>query len=223
MLYSNIQPEFDEPPVPQRAPAATVGSAAVLCDSAAVFEHIFDEAVALCIWNRAPDPILTDYLECLARLAPWERLARIRVREPNFGELLAGLEPAVGRIRLVTELTGLVDLFATLTDTEVVGVRITATKCRECPRFHVDRVGLRLLCTWLGEGTEWLAHEDVIRGRLSHQPAEVERSGAIIQRMQPFAVAVLKGEQWPGNAGRGAVHRSPDPRGSRVYVSLDAS
>ena len=88
-----------------------------------------------------------------------------------------------------------------------------------------SRVGLRLLCTWIGEGTEWLAHEDVIRKRLGHQPGgwgEVKKSRAKVHRMEPFAVGVLKGEGWPGNIGRGAVHRSPAPATWRVFVSLDA-
>jgi hypothetical protein len=131
----------------------------------------------------------------------------------------------LGKVRLATELSGLVDLFATLTDAQTVGVRMMATMQRECPRFHVDRVGLRLLCTWVGEGTQWLAHEDVVRERLGHQPGgwgEVKKSRAKVQRMEPFAVGVLKGEGWPGNVGRGAVHRSPAPATRRVLVSLDA-
>jgi hypothetical protein len=211
--------------VPQRARVACIGSAALLCDSAGVFERIFDEDIALCIWNRPPDEILSDYLQRTASTGNWERMARVDACEPHFEELLCGFEECVGKIRLATELAGLVDLFATLTDAQSVGIRMAATRQRECPRFHVDRVGLRLLCTWLGEGTEWLAHEDVMREQLGHQSGgwgEVKRPGAPIQHMEPFAVGVFKGEAWPGNAGRGAVHRSPAPSTWRVFVSLDA-
>ena len=211
--------------VPQSARVACIGRAALLCDSAGVFERIFDEDIALCIWNRPPDEILSAYLQRTASTGNWERMARVDACGPHFEELLCGFEDCVGKIRLVTELAGLVDLFATLTDAQSVGIRMTATRQRECPRFHVDRVGLRLLCTWLGEGTEWLAHEDVIREQLGHPSGgccEVKRPGAAIQHMEPFAVGVFKGEAWPGNAGRGAVHRSPAPSTWRVFVSLDA-
>lgn len=196
-----------------------------MSDSAAVFEQIFDEDIALCVWNRVPDDILSAYLQRTAITGNWERMARVAACEPHLEELLCGFEESVGKIRLVTELTGLLDLFTTLTDAGSVGIRMTATRQRECPRFHVDRVGLRLLCTWMGEGTEWLADEDVIREELGHQPGgwgEVRRPGAPIQRMDPFAVGVFKGEGWPGNAGRGAVHRSAAPTTWRVFVSLDA-
>jgi hypothetical protein len=213
------------PCVPRGVRVTSVGRAALVCDSAAVFEGIFEEDIALCVWNRVPDDILSAYLQRTVNTGTWERMARVAAGEPDFEELLRGFEESVGKIRLVTELTGLVDLFATLTEAGSVGIRMTATRQRECPRFHVDRVGLRLLCTWMGEGTEWLAQEDVMREQLGHQPGgrgEVQRPGAPIQRMDPFAVGVFKGEGWPGNAGRGAVHRSPAPGTWRVFVSLDA-
>jgi hypothetical protein len=211
--------------VPRGGQVTSVGTAALVCDSAGVFERIFDEDMQLCIWNRVPDDLLSAYLRRTASTGNWERMARVDACEPQFEELLSGFEESVGRIRLATELAGLVDLFETLTDAQSVGIHMTATRQRECPRFHVDRVGLRLLCTWIGAGTEWLAHEDVIRERLGHHSGgcgEVQRPGAAIQHMEPFAVGVFKGEGWPGNAGRGAVHRSPAPSSWRVLVSLDA-
>jgi hypothetical protein len=202
-----------------------VGRAALLCESASVFERIFDADISLCIWNRWPDEILAAYLPCTLGAGSWERMARVDPRDPDVEQLLCDFEEGVGKVRLLTELTGLVDLMATLTDARSIGVRMIATRERPCPRFHVDRVGVRLLCTWLGEGTEWLTHEDVFREQLGHQRAgggEVQRPGARIRRMKPFSVGLFKGELWPGNAGGGAVHRSPRPWTWRVMVSLDA-
>ncbi len=206
--------------------SASVGGSAVVADHPSVFEHVFADGVNVCIWNRPSDPILAQYLES-AGSGSWERRARVAVADPQFEELLAGFKGDLGRVRWVTELTALVDLFATLTDARTVGLRVTATDRATCPRFHSDQVGLRLLCSWLGEGTEWLAEEDVIR-----EPAEGPdmsarfaagpvRPGGVVRRMLPFAVGVFKGDVWPGNEGRGAVHRSPQPVGRRVFVSLD--
>jgi Protein of unknown function (DUF1826) len=66
------------------------------------------------------------------------------------GGLLAGFEEDLGRVRWATELLCLIDLFAALSDTQRVGVRMVATPRCTCPRFHTDAVGLRLLCTWQG-------------------------------------------------------------------------
>jgi Protein of unknown function (DUF1826) len=224
---SSWQSRGDEPTLsrPGIVQTSAIGSAALVCDSASVFERIFADEVAVCIWNRPRDEILGDYLKRAARSGAWQRTACVDSNEPQFHELLYDFADGLGKIRLVTELSGLVDLFATLADAQTVGVRMTASMQRECPRFHVDRVGLRLMCTWIGEGTEWLAHEDVIREGLGHQPGgwgEVKKSRAKVHRMEPFAVGALKGEGWPGNIGRGAVHRSPAPATWRVFVSLDA-
>jgi hypothetical protein len=207
------------------AQVTRVGRAARLSGSAGVFEHIFDADVSLCVWNRQRDEMLAAYLQHTLSDGSWERIARVDPRDSDFENLLRGFEAGLGKIRLMTELTCLVDLLAILTDASSVGVRMIATRDHECPRFHIDRVGMRLLCTWIGEGTEWLAHEDVNRDQLGHQSgkwAEVRRRGARVRQMKPFAVGLFKGELWPGNAGRGAVHRSPLPRGWRVMVSLDA-
>jgi hypothetical protein len=43
-------------------------------------------------------------------------------------------------------------------------------------------------------------------------------------RFEPFWVGILKGDAFPGNAGRGLVHRSPQIAGSgrtRVLFCLD--
>jgi hypothetical protein len=207
--------------------STAVGSSAVVSEHPSVFERIFADAVTVCIWNRQPDPILTNYLRESVGSGSWERRARVDVASPQFDELLTGFKADVGRIRWVTELSALIELFSTLTDSRTVGLRMTATDRATCPRFHSDQVGLRLLCSWLGEGTEWLAEEDVIR-----EPAERPdmstrfaagpvRPGAVVRQMRPFAVGVFKGDLWPENQGRGAMHRSPQPIGQRVFVSLD--
>ena len=205
----------------------SIGSSAVMADHPSVFERIFDDAVTVCVWNRRPDSVLANYLRESLSSGSWERRARVEVDTPRFEDLLTGFEADVGRVRWVTELTALIDLFATLTDSRTVGLRVTATDRATCPRFHSDQVGLRLLCSWLGEGTEWLAEEDVIR-----EPAERPdmstrfaagpvRPGGVVRQMRPFEVGVFKGELWPENQGRGAMHRSPQPVGRRVFVSLD--
>jgi hypothetical protein len=79
----------------------------------------------------------------------------------------------------------------------------------------------------VGEGTEFLAEEDVIRDAVGSRQGSVGfaagpvRLGGVVRQMRSFAVGVFKGDLWSGNEGRGAVHRSPQPEGWRVFVSLD--
>ncbi len=79
-----------------------------------------------------------------------------------------------------------------------------------CPLFHVDSVSLRLIVTLHGPGTEWLADADVNRKQLGKgSNHKVVREGALIQQLATFQVGLLKGEDYPGNHGKGLVHRSP--------------
>jgi Protein of unknown function (DUF1826) len=205
---------------------AALGSAAFVASHAGVFERIFADGVSVCVWERPVDAILEPYLlQNLSRNRGWEIRARVDTQAARLDELLSVFENGIGRVRLQTELTGLIELFTTLTDARAVGIRLTATQRATCPRFHTDQVGLRLLCTWIGAGTEWLAEEDVMRSPPEpggYPPEGPVRPGAQVQQLGRFAVGVFKGETWPGNEGRGAVHRSPQPQGWRLFVSLDA-
>lgn len=76
-----------------------------------------------------------------------------------------------------------------------------------CPRFHVDHVPARLICTYAGPGSEWLTAPDAVQ----------------VEQLSTGYVAVLKGERWLGNEGHGLVHRSPAvPAGQRrLMLTLD--
>jgi len=167
--------------------------------------------------------------------------------------LLAAVTPQLqhgrGERRLVTEATNpclkglqfdaaasalhddwrfLIDVYATLTDAPTVGLRLHVLTGAMCPRFHTDRVGLRLICTYAGAGTEWLADEDVRRERLGHRTDGLSdtNSGAVcgpVRRMPTGAIGLLKGYAWPGHEGRGCVHRSPAAKDGtpRLIFTID--
>jgi hypothetical protein len=128
---------------------------------------------------------------------------------------------------LRADIAELAAMFACLFDIAYLGLRLKTLDKPMCPRFHVDRVSCRLLTTYAGAGTEYLANEDVDRSQLGRPVADrhrlpLLRDDAVIHRMPAGAVALCKGEAWPGNEGAGFVHRSPDPAGSpRLVLSID--
>ncbi len=87
-----------------------------------------------------------------------------------------------------------------------------------CRKFHVDRVHLRLLCTYAGPGTEWAPAAIVNRDALARPPfcehaanAAIVREPDRIVRCRAGDVLLLSGVP-PADAARkvpGAVHRSP--------------
>ncbi|AGA91241.1 Protein of unknown function (DUF1826) [Thioflavicoccus mobilis 8321] len=193
-----------------------------------VTHHINEPEVNLTLWRRTP-------LEAVAREVARLQAAdlpdiRCRTSPPTFdadmGALLTGqgLDPKIfGAWR--ADLRRLADLFFAFCAGREVTTRLETTDVDGCPRFHVDRTHLRLLCTYRGPGTEWLTDAQVDR--------DAQASGAsnthIIRfgepsRLEPFWVGILKGDAYPGNAGRGLVHRSPPIAGSgqtRVLFCLD--
>lgn len=215
----------------QPAPAGSV-----LCTELVGLAAILDPDVHVAVWQRPEDPRI------LALLAlPECRLARdsrtvIRSADPGARAQIAGLLPnnaagidPVGAAALAEDMHGLVEAFAELVAADELMVSLEAPDEATCPRFHVDRVGIRMLVTYCGPGTEWLPHEHVDRrwlgdaghGLLDEQSGLI-RPGAQVQHAPPFAVVLLKGEAWPAAQDFGAVHRSPDPAGRRrVLLRVD--
>jgi len=159
---------------------------------------IFDTDVNLVVWRRgnstpAVDPSLID---------PARRLMRsVRSASVSERDIADALE--LGRVTaFATDIAGLVELFAALCDAQVVGLRLESTDRQTCPKWHTDRVGLRLMTTYTGPGTEWL-------------------DGDTTRRASAGDVLAAKGELWPCAPGA-CVHRSPDPRGAvRLLLTLD--
>lgn len=109
----------------------------------------------------------------------------------------------------VRELVDLVEIFES-------GVQLSAW-----PR-EFDPVGLRMVCTYLGPGTEWLDDQGVERGDLGRRK-EADTTILTI-RASAGEVLLLKGASWPDNERFGAVHRSPRvaaDAGLRTLVTLD--
>jgi hypothetical protein len=61
-----------------------------------------------------------------------------------------------------------VEALAELTGNEHIGVRFVRLEAAMCPRLHVDRVALRLVCTYHGPGTEFVPSERFDRTLLGH-------------------------------------------------------
>ncbi len=156
---------------------------------------------------------------------PGERRIVSAAANPSLGALLFDADAAA----LLDDWRLLIDVYATLTDAPTLGLRLRVLTGAMCPRFHTDRVGLRLICTYAGVGTEWLADGDVRRERLGHRADGLPDgdSGTVcgpIRRLPTGALALLKGEAWPGHEGRGCVHRSPavDDGTPRLIFTIDA-
>jgi hypothetical protein len=203
---------------------AATGSAGAPADAAVQIVEalvdvvaIFEPAVQICVHRRPP---LVRLQAALAQQAQASALAGFRRVVPAGRPLPAlPLPRAATAAGAAQELGFLVEVFGELLGCPRIGLRLEVLDRAMCPRWHRDRNGIRLLCTWLGPGTQWLddAASPVTDPALL--PADEPPSG----QAAPFDLVLLKGGLWQGNAGRGAIHRSPYPAGAvRCLVALDA-
>lgn len=213
------------------APAA-VGTCARQSDQVTELAGIHDPDVQMAIWHRPADPVLHRFAANVLATRPLQQVLEVEVATlDSFDPLPASphaIDPVAAEL-FAADVRWLAGMFAELVGASRLGVRLLRLEQAMCPRFHTDFVGVRLLTTYCGTGTEWLEHHDVDRRFLGHRSMDVPddrsgllRQGAAVQVVPEFAVALLKGEAWPGNHERGLVHRSPALRYTpRVLLSLD--
>ncbi|MBN8653213.1 MAG: DUF1826 domain-containing protein [Cytophagales bacterium] len=130
----------------------------------------------------------------------------------------------VGKVKLKEDIINLTDLFFRVTHATNVRLILKVVTHNACAKFHTDGYALRLLCTYAGLGTEWIADEYVNRKKLIQGTnEEIIKDFTKVQTMQPFEVAILKGET-KLTGTHGIVHRSPpieQAGAKRLLLRLD--
>jgi hypothetical protein len=222
MMQSSLAVEMELPPDepgPHTAMGTTVGS----------LVRIFEPSVQIAWWDREPVDAISRYLATAA-----QNMRPGQSHTLNAGRDLPDLQlpDQPGRGALLAEIGWLTRMYTDLLGCPSAALRIEVLERPMCPRFHVDRTGIRLVCTWRGPGTEWLHDGWADRSRLgpgSHGVRDEDSGlmlpGAEVKRIPTFAIGLLKGSLWQGNANRGVIHRSPriEPDDAlRVMISLDA-
>lgn len=136
---------------------------------------------------------------------------------PEFDE---GLEKEL----FVDDMMELCKFFQEITTTKMLNVKLQVVKDNMCRLFHEDNNHQRLLCTYLGSGTEWIEDSFVNRKRLGKgDNRRVIQDWDKVQHAENFEVIVLRGKLFAG-IKKGAVHRSPplkSPKDYRVLLKMD--
>jgi hypothetical protein len=165
-----------------------------------------DPATTLAIWHRPPRQRLRCEAAALARVGPFSVVAE--ARPERLAAALATSLP-LHAPALLADVTVLARHFAAIAGVIAVRARLEALTERGCPVFHADHVGLRLLVAYAGPGTEWVPEGGVNRAALgSGDNRAIVPDPRVIRRLPTFAAGIFKGEAFPGNRGRGIVHRS---------------
>lgn len=194
--------------------------------------RIYEDDVNLCLIERPLPAAIEQFI-----YRALQDVGSVEISQPvdplnfDFGKLWPQSAQLSGYQPWLEDLNMLVSAFCELFDRREAGLRLRTLDNAMCPRFHVDRVPARMICSYGGIGTEWLPEYALNRRKLGMGGCGVPdaESGLIadptaIRQMPAYAVGLMKGENWEGNEGHGLVHRSPQPTAvqpRRLLLTLD--
>ena len=151
-----------------------------------ILESIVEDCVSLCLWERAPKPDVAAFLaEIVTLKIP---LALDFIMEPGasakvapsvreqFGANLS--EPAVDS--LLSDVDRLIARFRAASGAPAIRVRLTRIVDAACAVFHTDTLSLRLLCTYHGDGTQWIPNEHANRKQLGLRGRSIGKANRAI-------------------------------------------
>lgn len=110
---------------------------------------------------------------------------------------------------LSTDIAELATEFARIMDVDRVAIRLSIIDTDACRRFHADYVTARLICTYVGPGTQWLDDADAAAWAGGADPDTLT-----IHQLDSGDVAIFRGRLWAPDAA--AIHRSPPIAGTGV-------
>ncbi|WP_420333193.1 DUF1826 domain-containing protein [Roseibium sp.] len=180
-----------------------------------ILEDINRPGIAASIWTRTCNRDFQDWVDSL----PMEQLPELRTVVPvHLAEAAAiaaceqaQLSPSPERDMLTGDVGALALIVSKALDVQQVRIRLDVSDEVMCPKFHVDNVPARLLCTYRGAGTEYVL-------------AGAEEDARQISKVKRGAVGLFRGGAWPGEERTGLLHRSPDPAaggGARLLLVID--
>lgn len=182
-------------------------------DSREVLQEVGAPDVTVAVWSRTIPPDVQAGLAAWAAAEPEPLVWHWPLQGPRWSDVLSALTPDAAAW-LQADVERWVRDMARWSQRHHLAVRLGWVTDATCPRFHVDWLPLRLLCTYVGPGTEWIAPEDANCAALQ-APAGADglqvgllRTGAAVRRAGAGEVLVGKGRGHPHRVC-GFVHRSP--------------
>ena len=188
---------------------------------AEILSEITWPGIAACIWERRLPEAMEDWLDGALVCGIPEVRCELPVHLVE-AELLeacerVGLVASAGRDLFCQDVSGLALQMAQLLGCERVLLRVEIARDAQCPKFHLDHVPARLLCTYRGPGTEYVVEDKV------DEPSRY-------RHMKQGAVGLFHGALW-GTHVKGEqpvrpalLHRSPalsEADSKRLLLVLD--
>ena len=206
------------------APPFSAAESSVFTDEIVGLSAIYTPGVRVVAWRRAlPEP-LSAFAAGLTRRRPTlERACAVVVGQPLAAPLDLPGDDALGRAALLADVQKLAQIFADLTGDHHLGLRLRVLEGTMCPKWHVDRLRVRLICTYVGPGTEWLEVVDGVERSPSPRILGLSQTLAPDHRLSAGWVGLFKGVSASTDGHDAAIHRSPGvpEGGARLLLTLE--
>ena len=184
-------------------PVATL-SRTICAGNAGVLHAIREDDVSIAIWEREPLSGAGDIaLEGLRNLCFSTSLGELPDQLERELDS-AGFQKGIRRNAIAVDIATVANRFGAVMGLDEVKIRLEHVTTNACKKFHGDYVMARLICTYVGPGTQWVDGEDAEDCGCGEPHS--------IQQMKAGDVALLKGRLWSEH--HPAIHRSPPIEGS---------
>ena len=185
----------------EKALAGSVTAKVAYVDEVEGLIQLFDGNTAGVIWRRRVHKRMQSWLDTL----PVDQLPTGRIVLPvsqvrsAVTELMniSEMPDCAERQHLLNDICLLAHKSSELFAPAYLRLRFDVVTTNKCPKFHIDHVVARLLCTYRGAGTEYSFLDD------QNRPAEIFST-------PNCAAIVLRGTRWPTDCANNLVHRSPE-------------
>lgn len=195
-----------------------------------ILAGIYEPDCNLVVWRRELPEQVNQEANSLLKSRRSLDTACVLGEEDSTSLFLEFLKLGENQTSLGNDIKQLVEMFCCLFQLKNAGLRFKSLTHAMCPKFHVDFVPCRLVTTYAGAATEYLPNDLVDRSWLGSRNLHSEdrnsgifKSQEHIRQLNPGDVALIKGENWEGNEGKGLVHRSPELKESenRPLLTMD--
>lgn len=187
-----------------------------IVESSEALSVITAPGVEAAIWNRKRPDWVTSELAAL----PFEHLETVRICaelpqvETSVSSAFASWEGLPERTAdwLAKDVAALAECLADILTVTRVLLRLEVVRDDACRKFHKDWVRARMICTYVGPGTEY--------GSFT---ADADQHGR--QFVVPTGAPILlRGKNWPSGEHDSVLHRSPaikEAKLSRLVIVID--
>lgn len=185
----------------------------VISNDVEQLEDIQRADINISIWERPVNPEMNQWLEQFKEsdFKSFNLHTTSQTFKGDFENALINYQNSspLGFQSLLEDADMLLQAFAKITQKTNFRIYWAIVRNGMCRRFHTDANTLRLLCTYMGPGTQWVKPDNIDYDIPHCKGNEMIINEDEIQQTKPFDVVILKGALHAERDTPPILHRSP--------------